>query len=52
MAGVGTFTNPLAAILFAKLLFFNEGGMWAGLGLILMVILFVQGTPEIMGLFK
>jgi len=50
MAGIGTITNPIAAVLFLKLLIFNDGGMLAALGFVIMAALFFQGTPEVFGL--
>ena len=50
MAGIGTISNPLAAAFFLKLWIFNDGGMLAAIGFVMMVALFFQGTPEVFGL--
>jgi len=50
MAGVGTLTNPIAAVFFLKLWIFNDGGMLAAIGFVMMVALFLQGTPEVFGI--
>jgi len=52
MAGIGTITNPVAAALFLKLWIFNDGGILAALGFVMMVALFLQGTPEVFGIFS
>ena len=52
MAGIGTITNPIAAALFLKLWIFNDGGMLAAIGFVIMTALFFQGTPEVFGIFS
>lgn len=47
--GIGTITNPIVAAIFLKLLIFDGGGMWALIGLIIVVALFIQGTPGVIG---